>query len=208
MHRVKEKLPNPRRLVHFSPEKSHNFYPTMFLEFLKVSGIFVTIVAAVIGVCIVTIRSIEYIEENTYAAKEKIVKIIYFTMACYIFFMLKGMSFLHLLLGLGIQYTFNILMHTYPAIKPEDPKFIGAVLGSLVNHFLMIKFFFDKSGSIFMIVFAFVIVWLTPFCMFFSMSATDDVLFVKNPNKPLKTYAGMFLDWLLHISKKRRERMQ
>ena len=48
----------------------------MFFDFLKISGIFVLIIIVVIAICIITIRSIEYIEENTYAAKDKIQKII------------------------------------------------------------------------------------------------------------------------------------
>lgn len=179
----------------------------MFFDFLKISGIFVLIIVSVIAICIITIRSIEYIEENTYAAKDKIQKIIYFSMLTYIFFMLKGMSFIHLSLGLGIQYTFNCLMNNYPAIKPEDPRFIAGVLGSLVNHFLMIKFFFEKSGGIFIVIFAFIIVWLTPFCFFFSMSATDDVLFINNSNKHVKTYAGILLEYLLNIGKRNKNRL-
>lgn len=172
------------------------------------SSIFVLIVVTVIAVCIGTIRSIEYIEENTYAAKDKIQKIIYFSMGCYVFFLMKGIPLWHLLMGLGIQYTFHCLMHNYPAVRPEDPRFIGGVIGSLINHFLMIKFFFEKSGNIFLIIFAFAIVWLTPFCFFFSMSATDDVLFVKTQNRQVKTYAGMLLDYCLNLGKKNRDRMQ
>lgn len=173
----------------------------MFFEFIKISLIFVFIVAAIIGVCVGTIRSIDYIEQNTYAAKNKIQNIIYFSMGCYAFFLFKGMPLWQLLIGLAVQYTFHCLMATYPAIKPEDMRFLGGVLGSLVNHFLMIKFFFEKSGSVFLIIFAFTIVWLTPFCFFFSMSATDDLLFIKNPGKPVKTYAGIILDYLLNIRK-------
>lgn len=176
----------------------------MFFEFLKISFTFVAVVAAVIGICVGTIRSIEYIEENTYAAKSKIQSIIYICMGFYIFFLLKGLPFWHLLVGLGVQYTFHCLLHTYPAIRPEDPCFLIGVLGSLVNHFLMIKFFFEKSGGVLMIIFAFLLVWLTPFCFFFSMSATDDVLFVKNSHKPVKTYAGMVLDYLLNLGKRQK----
>ena len=178
----------------------------MFFEFIKISSIFILIVVAVIAVCVGTIRAIEYIEENTYAAKSKIQNIIYFSMCCYVFFMLKGMPIWQILFGLGVQYTFHCLMNSYPAIRPEDPRFLGGVLGSLVNHFLMIKFFFEKSGNILIIIFAFAIVWLTPFCFFFSMSATDDVLFVKNSNKHVKTYAGMLLDYLLNLGKKNQQR--
>lgn len=180
----------------------------MLFDFFKISFIFVFIIAAVIGVCIGTIRSIEYIEENTYAAKQKIQNLIYGVLLCHIYLLWAGVPIYHLLLSLSIQYTFNCFMRDYPAIKPEDFRFIYGVVGSLINHFLMIKFFFDRHCGVVTIIFCFILVWATPFAFFFSMSATDDVLFVKNQGQQnVKTYAGMLLDYLLNLGKRTKKKL-
>ena len=39
------------------------------------------------------------------------------------------------------------------------------------------------------------------------MSATDDVLFINNSNKHVKTYAGILLEYLLNIGKKNKNKL-
>lgn len=176
----------------------------MFLEFLQASLLFVAIVAGIIGGGIGIVRAIDYIEDNPYAAKEKIQMIVHGTMGMHALFLFMGLPIWHILFSFSIQYALHSLFVLYPAIRPEDPRFIYGILGSLVNHFLFIKFFVDENKNILLIILSFIIIWVTPFCFFFSMSASDDNLFVKkNDGKGNKTYAGILVDWLMTVGRKR-----
>lgn len=174
----------------------------MIFEFLKTSFIFVAVIAtlAIAGVAIV--RSIDYIEENTYAVKSRIQAVVYTVIGLHAYMMFIGMPIWHVLLSLSIQYAFNCFFESYPVVRPEDPKFIYGVLGSLVNHFLLIRVFIQQSSSFVTVALCFVIIWTTPFCFFFTMSASEDALFIKKTGKGTKTYAGLALDWLWNFGRK------
>jgi len=162
----------------------------------------VAFLCGIVGIGIGAVRSINYIEENPYAAKEKIQMIVYGIIASHMFFMIIRLPLYVIIFSLTIQYAFNALFDSYPFIKPEDPKFLYGVLASLVNHFLLIKFFVGHSYGIIVVILSFIIIWATPFCFFFSMSAADDAPFANHSGKSTKTYVGMAFDWLMTIGKK------
>jgi Transmembrane adaptor Erv26 len=175
----------------------------MIYDFLKSSFIFLSIIALIVAAGVATVRSIDYIEENPYAAKEKIQNLVYFVIFSHLFLLYQGIPLYHLAISLSIQYAFNCFFESYPIIKPEDPKFIYGLIGSLINHFLLIKFFFDKSIGFFSIVLCFIIIWATPFGFFFSMSAAEDNMFIKKAGRPNhKTYVRMAFEALMNIGKK------
>lgn len=174
----------------------------MIAEFLKCSFICVASIASVVAAGVGIVRAINYIEDNVYAVKETMRKILYTVVALHLFLLMCGMSIWHFLFSLSMQYAFHCFFETYPVIKPEDPKFIYGVLGSLVNHFLLIHMFVKNHSGIITIIFSFVLIWVTPFCFFFTMSATDDVPFVRRTGRPTKTFAGMALDWVMNLGKK------
>jgi hypothetical protein len=174
----------------------------MIVEFIKTSFIFVAIVALIVGAGVATVRSIDYIEENPYAAKEKIQLVVYFVIFSHSFLLYHGIPIYHLALSLAIQYAFNCFFDVYPVIRPEDPKFIFGLVGSLINHFLLIKFFFDKSLGFISIILCFIIIWTTPFCFFFSMSAAEDNMFIKKSGKSNhKTYVRLAFESLMNLGK-------
>lgn len=174
----------------------------MILSFLKTTGIFIAIIASLIGVGVGIVRAIDYIEENPYAAKAKIQAVLYGVVIAHIFFLFSGLPFYHIIFSLSIQYTFNTFFDAYPVIKPEDPRFIYGVVGSFLNHFLLIKHYFNKNPGVLSVILAFAIIWITPFSFFFSMSAAEDTLFLNKSTKATKTYARMALEWLLNLGKK------
>lgn len=177
----------------------------MLFEFLKTTLIFITVITAVVLAGIGIVRGIDYIEENPYAAKERIQMVVYTAIALHAFLLYLRVPIYHLLLSLSIQYALQTLFAAYPLIKPEDPRFIYGVLGSLVNHFLLIKFFVDHSYGVAVVAMSFLVIWTTPFCFFFSMSASEDNLFVKSSGKATKTYAGILLEWLMTVGKRQME---
>lgn len=175
----------------------------MIYEFFKTSAIFVAVVSALIGAGVGVVKAIDYIEENPHAAKSKIQMVVYGVVVAHIYLLITGVSIFHIIFSLVIQYTFNTFFSTYPIVKPEDPRFIFGVIASFVNHFLMIKHFFSLTPTIFSVIISFAIIWITPFCFFFSMSASEDTLFASGSGKKGgKTYAGIALDWVLKLGKK------
>ncbi|KAI5148317.1 hypothetical protein ENBRE01_0250 [Enteropsectra breve] len=173
----------------------------MLWEFFKTTAILVLIVGLIGAIGVGAMRSIDFIEENPYAAREKIQKAIYAVIAAHALFLFLRVPILHILFSLSIQYAFNTLFHTYPFIKVEDPKFIYGIIASLVNHFLLIRFFINASYGLLFIAISFVIIWATPLSFFFSMSASDDALFDRSSGKATRTYVGLFLEYLMKLGK-------
>lgn len=174
----------------------------MILKFFKITSILILVAGALIGLGLGIIRLIDYLEENPYGSKDLIQKIIYASVIGHLVFLFMGMRLWQIIFSLSIQYTYHCLFDVYPIVKPEDPRFIYGLVGSLVNYFFMIQFISTSNGHIALIIPYFIIIWTTPIFFFFSMSATEDALFVKKTGKRNKTYAGMALDWALSFGKK------
>lgn len=174
----------------------------MFWDLLKLSFILIVVIILLIILGVGIIKFIDYLEENPYASKHFIQKIVYSSVAFHIVFLLIGISIPQILFSLSIQYSYNCLFDSYPVIRPEDPRFIYGLIGSLINYFLMIRFISMNSTKLLIVIPCFFIIWLTPVCFFFSMSATEDTLFIKKTGKKNKTYAGMLLDFLFSLGRK------
>lgn len=177
----------------------------MIIEFFKVSTILIFVAGLLICLGVGIIKLIDYLEENPYGSKDLIQKVVYTSIALHILFLVMGMPILQIIFSLTVQYSFNCMFDTYPFIKPEDPKFIYGVVGSLINYFLMIRFISLSSSKVMMIIPYFLIIWASPVCFFFSMSATEDTLFVKKGGKKNKTYAGLFIEWIFSLGNKVKE---
>lgn len=176
----------------------------MTFAFLKISIFFLLGIAVLIGVGVGFIRLIDYFEENPYGSKELIRKIVYTSMALHILFLFTGMPILHILFSLAVQYCYNCLFNVYPFVRLEDPKFIAGLLGSLINYFLMLRFFTIYEKRILLFIPYLCIIWATPICFFFSMTATEDALFIKKGGRKTKTYAGLLIDWIFTLGGKAR----
>lgn len=174
----------------------------MLWNFMKLSFILILVIGLLIVLGVGTIKFIDYLEENPYGSKHLIQKMVYGSVAFHVVFLLLGVSIPQILFSLSIQYSYNCLFDSYPVIRPEDPRFIYGLVGSLVNYFLMIRFISMNSVRILVMIPCFAIIWLTPVCFFFSMSATEDTLFVKKTGRKNKTYAGMLLDFLFSLGRK------
>ena len=174
----------------------------MIANFLKVTSILLISVSLLIALGLGVIKLIDYLEENPYGSKALIQKIVYSCVAAHLIFLIMDMPILQILFSLSIQYAYHCLFDIYPIVKPEDPRFIYGLVASLVNYFLMIRFISISNGSVLAIIPYFIIIWATPIFFFFSMSATEDALFIKKTGQKNKTYAGMALDWAFNFGKK------
>lgn len=179
----------------------------MFFTFLKVSAILIIAVALLICIGVGFIRLIDYFEEHPYGSKELVKKVVYTSMALHTIFLLTGMPILQIVFSLAIQYlyasAFNNDEHTL--LQLTDPKFLGGLFGSLVNYFLMLRFFTVYEKKLILFVPYLAIIWATPICFFFSVNATEDTIFVKKGGRRNKTYAGLFVDWVFSLGGKMKE---
>lgn len=177
----------------------------MILDILKFSFIFICIILTIVLGGIGVVRSVEYLEENMYAVKSVIERIVYTVVFLHLYMLYLGMPFWHFLFSLSIQYSFNCFFAHYPIIQPEDPKFIFGVVGSLINHLLLIRMFVIQSSNLFSIISSFILIWITPFSFFFTMSASENIMLLKSDGRPVKTFAGMALDWLMNFGKNKKK---
>lgn len=175
---------------------------------LKIFLILFDITAIIVGIVLCIIKFIDYLDENPYASKKVIEKVVYSTVAGHLIFLFIGVPFLQILFSLSIQYSYHCLFDSYPIIKPEDPRFIYGLVGSLINYFLMIRFVSIHTIGVFLLICSFTIVWITPVCFFFSMSATEETLFIKSKGRENKTYARIALDYISLYSKMAFEQVQ
>lgn len=179
----------------------------MVFTFLKVSAILLVAILLLICVGVGFIRLIDYFEEHPYGSKELVRKVVYTSMALHVLFLITGMPVLQIIFSLAIQYcyftAFSSEEHTL--LHVTDPKFIGGLIGSLVNYFLMLRFFTIYEKRLLLFVPYLCIIWATPICFFFSVNATEDAMFVKKGGRKNKTYAGLLVDWIFSLGGKVRE---
>lgn len=158
-------------------------------------------IIGLLGVGLGIIKAIDYIEDRAFAAKKRIKFIIECSMGLHLYFLIRGGSFLHVLLSLSIQYSFFCMLDIYPIIKLDNPYFIYGTLASLINHFLVIRMlFFKQLYSLEVLVF-FLLIWITPFCFFISLSANDEVIVVKGKTT-CNTLIGNLLKKVLNREQK------
>ncbi|KAI4291320.1 hypothetical protein PAPHI01_0594 [Pancytospora philotis] len=175
----------------------------MIYEFFRNSFLFVFVIALIIVFGIAVARFIDYIGDNTYAMKDTLQTVVYTVMGLHIYMMFIGMPLWHVLFSLSIQYAFNCFFEVYPVVKPEDPKFIYGVLASLVNHFLLIRMFIKNTSNLLNVALCFVLIWATPFCFFFTMSAAEDFMFVDGSRRVTKTYFSRLVTWLWNFGREK-----
>lgn len=168
----------------------------IIIEFIKVTFVLCIIIALIIAAGIGIVKFIDYLDENPYASKDLIQNILYIAVGSHLLFLFIGVPFLQILFSLSIQYSYHCLFDSYPIIKPEDYRFIYGLVGSLINYFLMIRFITVVNIRIITVILCFVVIWITPVCFFFSMSAGDETLFIKSKGRVSETYVGQFLKWI------------
>ncbi|KAG0436614.1 Testis Expressed Sequence [Dictyocoela muelleri] len=164
----------------------------MILIFVKSILAIILIFGILLGLSISLYYSIRYIEEHTFAAKNKIDKIIKSIMILHLLPLIRGIGIPIVLFSLLVQLLFYNLLDLYPDIKPSNLQFLFGGFLALVNHFWFLKSAIEKNLYTLEVVFYFVfIVWVTPFCFFMSLSANEDTL--PQQGKKRETWVGKFV---------------
>ncbi|TBT96532.1 putative Erv26-like transmembrane adaptor protein [Hamiltosporidium tvaerminnensis] len=175
----------------------------MFLIFLNSILILLGLIATIIGLAVGLYKAVQFIEDKTYAAKKRIENIITAVSIFHIFLILRKFSLFLVGFSLCIQFLFYSLLDIYPAILPTNIYFVVGSLMAVINHFLFLRALVKGDHYILEMIFYFiVVVWLTPFCFFLSLSANDETLPVKGTKT--KTRAGELIKRLFDFSEFRK----
>jgi len=133
----------------------------------------------------------ELVEEHTVIAKRLLTRMIYSVIVIQVLLMvIDGFPFLLSFLGVASHVVYLGNMRRFPIVKLSDPLFLTSCVLVLVNHYLWFTHFssvprgparsmydspnvptFTEIASYFGLC-----VWLVPFALFVSLSASDNVL--------------------------------
>lgn len=171
-------------------------------NFLLTCIIVALVVLVIILIGIGIIRFIDYLEENPYGSKAAIEKIIFGVYASHVLLLFLGVSLWQILFSLSIQYSYHCLLDSHAEIETSDSRFIYGLVASLINYFLMIRFISMHNTALVYVIPCFLVIWITPVCFFFSMSATEDAPFKKPRRGESKSYGKKILNYLMTLGKK------
>jgi len=133
----------------------------------------------------------ELVEEHTVIAKRLLTRMVYSVIAVQVLLaLIDGFPYLLSLLSIGSHIVYLGNMRRFPVVKLSDPLFLTSCVLVLLNHYLWFSHFsktprgparsmydspdyptFTEIASYFGLC-----VWLVPFALFVSLSASDNVL--------------------------------
>jgi len=141
----------------------------------------------------------ELVEEHTVLAKKLLTRLIYFVIVIQaLLALIDGFPKMLTLLGIGSHVVYLGNMHRFPFVKLSDPLFLTSCVLVLLNHYVWFTHFstvprgparsmydhpnvptFTEIASYFGLC-----VWLVPFALFVSLSASDNVLPTMGTEEP------------------------
>ncbi|KAI1800396.1 transmembrane adaptor Erv26 [Daldinia bambusicola] len=172
-------------------------------------------VGSIVGFCFLTLAIAsglyylsELVEEHTVIAKRLLTKLIYSIIALQLILCLvDGFPFGLTLMGVASHVIYLGNMRRFPFVKLTDPLFIASCVLVLVNHYFWFQHFseaqqrsysrlssmydqpdvpsFTEIASYFGLC-----VWLIPFALFVSLSASDNVLPTIGTEQPSRDVDG------------------
>ncbi|KAG5930296.1 hypothetical protein E4U42_002220 [Claviceps africana] len=155
---------------------------------------------AIIGFCFLTLSIAsglyylsELVEEHTVLAKRLLTRLIYAVLAVHlVLWLVDGFPLGATLLGMFAHVVYLGNMRRFPMVRLSDPLFLLSCVLVLVDHYMWFRYFSDSQlhayqrssyyegvdlPSFSMIASFFgLCVWLVPFALFVSLSASDNVL--------------------------------
>jgi len=118
----------------------------------------------------------EVAEEYSAMSKKVITILIYVTVSIHVIFLLLGLPFKPLLVGLVSHAVYYNLLSNFPYVELSVWS-IGSLICLFANHYFWFQFFYEFYVPIFQITgFFLILVWAVPLSLFCSMSLGDDVL--------------------------------
>ncbi|KAI3316772.1 transmembrane adaptor Erv26 [Xylariaceae sp. AK1471] len=156
---------------------------------------------SVLGFCFLTLAIAsglyylsELVEEHTVLAKRLLARLIYFVIGLQlVLWLVDGLPLLLSLLGVVSHVVYLGNMRRFPFVRLTDPLFITSCVLVLVNHYFWFQHFsetqqrsYSRLSSMYdqpdvpsfteIASFFGICVWLIPFALFVSLSASDNVL--------------------------------
>jgi hypothetical protein len=153
----------------------------------------IAVIALIVLAIAVLFRAMNFIEDQSYAAKRRITQIIQVISICHLILLLRGLPFFLTLFSLFVQTLFYSLLDNYPGFEPTSKLFLGGIGAAVVNHFLFL-WQTMKSGGIGMvetIIYFIIFVWTTPFCFLLSLGVNDETFATKKRRR--ETFVGRLI---------------
>ncbi|KAI1172544.1 transmembrane adaptor Erv26 [Nemania sp. FL0916] len=170
---------------------------------------------SVLGFCFLTLAIAsglyylsELVEEHTVIAKRLLTRLIYFIVGLQlVLWVIDGLPFFLTLLGVVSHVIYLGNMRRFPFVKLTDPLFMASCVLVLVNHFFWFRHFSDLQHQSYsrmtsmyeqpdvpsfteIASFFAICVWLIPFALFVSLSASDNVLPTIGSEQPSQADGG------------------
>ena len=126
----------------------------------------------------------EIAEEYSSIMRRWIYRLIIGIMVTYVLFLIDGLPFLQVAVGLATHACYLSLFKTFPIIEPLSVSSISSLLMTLVSHFSWFNYFVNQSyhhvsprfGFMNLVGFFLVWVWMVPLMLFVSLSTADEFL--------------------------------
>ncbi|KAI0141159.1 transmembrane adaptor Erv26 [Hypoxylon sp. NC0597] len=170
---------------------------------------------SIVGFCFLTLAIAsglyylsELVEEHTVIAKRLLTRLIYFIIGLQVILCLvDGFPILLTFMGVASHIVYLGNMRRFPFVKLSDPLFVASCVLVLVNHYFWFQHFSDaqhrsysRMSSIYdqpdipsfteIASFFGLCVWLIPFALFVSLSASDNVLPTIGTEQPSRDVDG------------------
>ncbi|KAI4867583.1 transmembrane adaptor Erv26 [Hypoxylon rubiginosum] len=170
---------------------------------------------SIVGFCFLTLAIAsglyylsELVEEHTVIAKRLLTKLIYATIGLQVVLCLvDGFPFGLTLMGIVSHVVYLGNMRRFPFVRLSDPLFIASCLLVLVNHYFWFQHFseaqhrsYSRMSSMYdqpdvpsfteIASYFGLCVWLIPFALFVSLSASDNVLPTIGTEQPSRDVDG------------------
>lgn len=172
----------------------------MILKLVSYVGILSAFIALTMAVASGLYYLSELVEENTKITQRWLTRTIYAVMGMHVLLLvIDGFPLFRTLLSIGAHYLYLQNLIRFPFIELSDPIFLSSCVVSVLNHWMWFRYFGDTqippasiyiqrpdySGPVhppFSQIASFfgICVWLVPFALFVSLSASENVLPMSN----------------------------
>lgn len=164
--------------------------PSMIYILLVFLGSFILFIIAALLIK----STISYLESNSHKSKNTAFAVIISSVFCHYFFYLFGFSKRYIIFSFIVQLLFLSLFEEYPYMKASDIRFILGILLTLINHFYMIINVKSIGLNMFKSLFCFLIIWISPIIIMFSLSATQEIIAFEANKRTLSKKIAGFLE--------------
>ncbi|KAI0391124.1 transmembrane adaptor Erv26 [Xylariaceae sp. FL0594] len=170
---------------------------------------------SVLGFCFLTLAIAsglyylsELVEEHTVLAKRLLTRLIYLVVGLQVvLWLIDGLPFSLTLLGVASHAVYLGNMRRFPFVRLTDPLFLASCVLVLANHYFWFRYFsqaqqrsYSRLSSMYeqpdipsfteIASFFGICVWLIPFALFVSLSASDNVLPTIGSEQPSRDDSG------------------